>query len=236
MSLQVRCPERFPVISGTTRIGSPIFDLSVNLQLRRGSAVFDLVTSITRRASVLGSHVHILPTDQMHVTFLNPVFRMQDRSGDVMPDPDEQTELFESLSAALRSESAQRILSRFEGTSISFVALEVTPRDVKLCGDLPMWGDAQRQLASVLQDRDARFDHAEGHSRFHVTILRYRPGITEAALDTLRNIVADVAAQASPEIHHVVRLTDFLAVKFEQLFQPWVVQARAPEFTLPASG
>ncbi len=228
--MHISCDQSPKGCFAVVLVGKKIFDLSVVIRIRKMSMVFDLVSSICKQARANSMPVHILPEIQMHVTFVNPVFKMEGNDRQPVPLTDEQSRLYDELLCALRQSPARRLMSRLSEKELEFTDIRIGPATISLTGYVPEFTESQLQMERILRSQYPGFDFDEGHPFLHLTALRFLPEISKSNCERLGALVSEEAAQYPAILKYSILPNDFIAVRFDRLFMPWIDEARGAEF------
>jgi hypothetical protein len=217
-------PIKFtPKYSGMSAIGKRIFDLSINALIAKRFAAAKFIHQIQEKAKDSVPNVHILPSGQIHITFINPIFKMEGKHS--IPGQREQEELFEKFTDILKTNRrAQQILGATY--FIQFGGIFVREKDVRIVVDEAASHDkvvsAQEELGQILLAEDECFDLGEGTPVLHSTILRFGPEFNQSDYNQLSKILQGSAEEYSPEQLAIkITINEMRAVQFNGLFVPW---------------
>ncbi|MFA5105017.1 MAG: hypothetical protein WC527_07585 [Candidatus Margulisiibacteriota bacterium] len=220
MSLSVRytAGNKFSPVTVT---GKRIFDLSVNARMLPGSTPHFFVTGTQSNIAEAfpSSSVQVLPAEQVHITVINPIFRMDPDKGPI-PSDAEAEDLFGLFERAMMGQEAQAIIS--QAVDVKFDTFMFRERDVKLCGTSDGLDAMREGLAGVLRAVDRRFDFAEGMPGIFTTIARFGTGMSKTDYKSLRAIIERSASEIDEPINFHITPQNLAGVLFTGLFTPWV--------------
>ncbi len=219
--------DAFPAILPA---GTRILDLSLVIGIRAESNVHTLVRAIRREARQEELHIHTLPEEQVHITFLNPVFMVEAADRPPLPSPRTQVLQYMELLAALRQDRSLTLLSKLCRNELKFANALLTSTGLLLTGHLTDFEALQSKMERMLRGRSLHFGFPQGNPRLHLTILRFLPDTSGSDRNRLSLIAASEIKRYSGDLSHSIVPQDFLAVRFDRLYSPWINEARGPDF------
>ncbi len=195
-------------------IGKKIFDLSIVISLQHISLFKDLFKDLKNV-----KNLHILPQDQLHLTFINPVFLDFTKPSSQRLNPEKQIELWQKLNKFMEDLFWQQITFPLE---ITIDQILIRPHDIKFICDnnsIKLLKNCQELISSKLKTIDPNFDFPEGTPFPGITIARFKSNFNNEDLKGTIKIL-DVYTKQLP-LKITLSKDLFLAVMFKSLFLPW---------------